>query len=97
VVAELLFIASVGMTTRSRVGERIGSLFGRPKMDASKEAKRDSNDAEKLKSVETHTSAIAGEIDLAGSHQLERGLKSRHIQFLALGGAIGTYVTKKVS
>ncbi|RFU26414.1 hypothetical protein B7463_g9921, partial [Scytalidium lignicola] len=25
-----------------------------------------------------------------GHHQLERGLKSRHIQFLALGGAIGT-------
>ncbi|KAJ4160598.1 hypothetical protein NW754_003718 [Fusarium falciforme] len=31
------------------------------------------------------------EYNLANSHdQLERGLKSRHIQFLALGGAIGT-------
>ncbi|KAF2160226.1 hypothetical protein M409DRAFT_70580 [Zasmidium cellare ATCC 36951] len=30
------------------------------------------------------------EIDLSGGHQLERGLKSRHIQFFALGGAIGT-------
>ncbi|KAL8354950.1 hypothetical protein RB601_000643 [Gaeumannomyces tritici] len=32
-----------------------------------------------------------GTEDLLGKHnQLERGLKSRHIQFLALGGAIGT-------
>lgn len=31
------------------------------------------------------------EYNLAGTHdQLERGLQSRHIQFLALGGAIGT-------
>ncbi|KAF9439122.1 hypothetical protein BGZ76_011360 [Entomortierella beljakovae] len=31
------------------------------------------------------------ELNLAGKHdQLARGLKSRHIQFLALGGAIGT-------
>ncbi|KAI0475624.1 proline-specific permease [Xylariaceae sp. FL0804] len=35
-------------------------------------------------------SNTAGEIDLAAGHQLQRGLKSRHIQFLALGGAIGT-------
>jgi yeast amino acid transporter len=28
-----------------------------------------------------------GEVDLSRGHQLERGLKSRHIQFLALGGA----------
>ncbi|KAF2859108.1 hypothetical protein K470DRAFT_109188 [Piedraia hortae CBS 480.64] len=33
---------------------------------------------------------LPGEINLDASHQLERGLKSRHIQFLALGGAIGT-------
>ncbi|GAP85148.1 putative amino-acid permease inda1 [Rosellinia necatrix] len=32
----------------------------------------------------------AGEVNLAQGHQLQRGLKSRHIQFLALGGAIGT-------
>ncbi|KAK3072312.1 hypothetical protein LTR53_007045 [Teratosphaeriaceae sp. CCFEE 6253] len=31
-----------------------------------------------------------GKINLATNHQLERGLKSRHIQFIALGGAIGT-------
>ncbi|KOS21101.1 putative proline-specific permease put4 [Escovopsis weberi] len=32
-----------------------------------------------------------GEYDLAGDgERLERGLKSRHLQFLALGGAIGT-------
>ncbi|KAI1826283.1 amino-acid permease inda1 [Xylaria intraflava] len=30
------------------------------------------------------------EMNLAPGHQLQRGLKSRHIQFLALGGAIGT-------
>jgi len=28
-----------------------------------------------------------GEVDLSRGRQLERGLKSRHIQFLALGGA----------
>ncbi len=31
-----------------------------------------------------------GGLDVLSNHQLERGLKSRHIQFLALGGAIGT-------
>lgn len=31
-----------------------------------------------------------GEISLVSDEQLHRGLKSRHIQFLALGGAIGT-------
>ncbi|WPH00025.1 amino acid permease [Acrodontium crateriforme] len=39
----------------------------------------------------TKTHSINGiQIDLGSEHQLERGLKSRHIQFLALGGAIGT-------
>ncbi|KAK4902066.1 hypothetical protein LTR27_000968 [Elasticomyces elasticus] len=38
----------------------------------------------------SQTQSAKGEIDLAASHQLERGLKSRHIQFIALGGAIGT-------
>ncbi|KAK7755416.1 hypothetical protein SLS62_002643 [Diatrype stigma] len=33
---------------------------------------------------------VIGDISLAQTDQLERGLKSRHIQFLALGGAIGT-------
>ncbi|KAK3951432.1 amino acid permease/ SLC12A domain-containing protein [Pseudoneurospora amorphoporcata] len=33
---------------------------------------------------------IDGTISLDANHQLQRGLKSRHIQFLALGGAIGT-------
>ncbi|KAI1759207.1 proline-specific permease [Hypoxylon sp. FL1150] len=31
-----------------------------------------------------------GEMNLETEHQLKRGLRSRHIQFLALGGAIGT-------
>ncbi|KAF2968211.1 hypothetical protein GQX73_g5377 [Xylaria multiplex] len=35
-------------------------------------------------------SATLGQVSLERGHQLERGLKSRHIQFLALGGAIGT-------
>ncbi|KAI1358184.1 amino-acid permease inda1 [Xylaria arbuscula] len=35
-------------------------------------------------------SKSVGDVNLEQSHQLERGLKSRHIQFLALGGAIGT-------
>ncbi|KAK1085606.1 hypothetical protein LTR48_004379 [Friedmanniomyces endolithicus] len=38
----------------------------------------------------SQTRDVTGSIDLAASHQLERGLKSRHIQFIALGGAIGT-------
>ncbi|KAI1429025.1 amino-acid permease inda1 [Xylaria sp. FL1777] len=42
------------------------------------------------KSLDRSVSASAGEVNLAQNHQLERGLKSRHIQFLALGGAIGT-------
>lgn len=37
-----------------------------------------------------HTQGPGAGIDLLSNHQLERGLKSRHIQFLALGGAIGT-------
>ncbi|KAK0869974.1 hypothetical protein LTS02_002749 [Friedmanniomyces endolithicus] len=38
----------------------------------------------------SQTRDVTGSIDLAASDQLERGLKSRHIQFIALGGAIGT-------
>ena len=38
----------------------------------------------------TKTHAFVDQIDHLGNYQLERGLKSRHIQFLALGGAIGT-------
>jgi amino acid transporter len=38
-----------------------------------------------------HQPVQNGEYNLAAEHdQLARGLKSRHIQFLALGGAIGT-------
>lgn len=40
-----------------------------------------------------HSSASSitdNELNLSQGHQLQRGLKSRHIQFLALGGAIGT-------
>ncbi|KAK5131909.1 hypothetical protein LTR08_000497 [Meristemomyces frigidus] len=40
--------------------------------------------------VRQTVSSGEGEVTLSGSHHLERGLKSRHIQFLALGGAIGT-------
>ncbi|CZT15155.1 probable proline-specific permease (proline transport protein) [Ramularia collo-cygni] len=40
--------------------------------------------------TKTHSMTGWHEIDLSGGNQLERGLKSRHIQFLALGGAIGT-------
>ncbi|KAI1347064.1 amino-acid permease inda1 [Xylaria sp. FL0043] len=42
------------------------------------------------KALDRSISTSAGEVNLTQSHQLERGLKSRHIQFLALGGAIGT-------
>lgn len=48
-------------------------------------------DAFNLDMEKTHS--ITGQatvINLAEGAQLERGLKSRHIQFLALGGAIGT-------
>lgn len=48
------------------------------------------NDGQKQDLNITQTQSYAGTIDLAASHQLERGLKSRHIQFIALGGAIGT-------
>ncbi|OAQ96153.1 hypothetical protein LLEC1_03596 [Akanthomyces lecanii] len=41
--------------------------------------------------IEASQPAETAEFNLANKHdQLERGLKSRHIQFLALGGAIGT-------
>ncbi|KAI8631456.1 amino-acid permease inda1 [Xylariaceae sp. FL1651] len=42
------------------------------------------------KPMDRSISSSAGEVNLAQGHQLQRGLKSRHIQFLALGGAIGT-------
>ncbi|KAI0813861.1 amino-acid permease inda1 [Xylaria sp. FL0064] len=42
------------------------------------------------KGLDRSVSTSAGEVNLTQSHQLQRGLKSRHIQFLALGGAIGT-------
>lgn len=52
---------------------------------------RDGSDYEpKDAAIEPTLSSGFGEVDVAGTHQLERGLKSRHIQFLALGGAIGT-------
>ncbi|KAI1643653.1 proline-specific permease [Daldinia loculata] len=40
--------------------------------------------------IDRTTSNQIGEMNLESGHQLKRGLKSRHIQFLALGGAIGT-------
>ncbi|KAI1086339.1 proline-specific permease [Rostrohypoxylon terebratum] len=45
---------------------------------------------ESKEELERTASNRIGEMNLASGHQLERGLKSRHIQFLALGGAIGT-------
>lgn len=43
------------------------------------------------KGTRSSASSIAdNELNLSQGHQLQRGLKSRHIQFLALGGAIGT-------
>ncbi|KAI5859805.1 proline-specific permease [Durotheca rogersii] len=43
-----------------------------------------------VKNLERPKSSRVGEMNLESTHQLKRGLKSRHIQFLALGGAIGT-------
>ncbi|KAI8961477.1 proline-specific permease [Daldinia sp. FL1419] len=40
--------------------------------------------------LDRSASSRVGEMNLESGHQLKRGLKSRHIQFLALGGAIGT-------
>lgn len=52
---------------------------------------RDDKVASSLEAPETgaepKTLPSAGEVNLAQGHQLQRGLKSRHIQFLALGGA----------
>ncbi|KAI2606771.1 proline-specific permease [Hypoxylon sp. NC1633] len=42
------------------------------------------------KGLDRTLSHRVGEMNLETDHQLQRGLKSRHIQFLALGGAIGT-------
>ncbi|KAI1437327.1 amino-acid permease inda1 [Xylaria sp. CBS 124048] len=42
------------------------------------------------RTISTSTSGAGEQLDLAQGHQLRRGLKSRHIQFMALGGAIGT-------
>jgi yeast amino acid transporter len=37
--------------------------------------------------IDTGIPNAEGKMDLDVGHQLQRGLKSRHIQFLALGGA----------
>ena len=42
---------------------------------------------ESKEELERTASNRIGEMNLASGHQLKRGLKSRHIQFLALGGA----------
>ncbi|KAM5342779.1 hypothetical protein ACJ41O_013745 [Fusarium nematophilum] len=57
------------------------------------EAKHGAKDADVPVELQQKTSCPgeSTEFNLANRHdQLERGLKSRHIQFLALGGAIGT-------
>lgn len=50
----------------------------------------DSGRGESEPKLDRTASNRIGEMNLASGHQLKRGLKSRHIQFLALGGAIGT-------
>ncbi|KAI1099052.1 proline-specific permease [Jackrogersella minutella] len=48
------------------------------------------SEGEPKEELERTASNRIGEMSLTSNHQLKRGLKSRHIQFLALGGAIGT-------
>ncbi|KXS93681.1 hypothetical protein AC578_3182 [Pseudocercospora eumusae] len=48
------------------------------------------HDEEKIAHSIAGSASTSHELDLSDGHQLERGLKSRYIQFLALGGAIGT-------
>ncbi|KAJ1325715.1 hypothetical protein MN608_08909 [Microdochium nivale] len=50
----------------------------------------EANEHGRQEKFDTTAPSAAGHVDLAAGHQLQRGLKSRHIQFLALGGAIGT-------
>lgn len=52
--------------------------------------KRHPFDLDEVEKTRVYASTTSLEIDLSGEHQIERGLKSRHVQFLALGGAIGT-------
>ncbi|KAI0458912.1 amino-acid permease inda1 [Xylaria acuta] len=59
--------------------DKVGTSLGAPEAGA-----------EPKMSLDRSVSASAGDVNLSQGHQLERGLKSRHIQFLALGGAIGT-------
>ncbi|OTA98078.1 hypothetical protein M426DRAFT_326271 [Hypoxylon sp. CI-4A] len=59
-------------------------------MGNSIEADEASHGAYGSKELDRTASNQVGEMNFAGDHQLTRGLKSRHIQFLALGGAIGT-------
>ncbi|TVY86028.1 Proline-specific permease, partial [Lachnellula willkommii] len=47
-------------------------------------------DSKEFKTEELETNNEFNLVPGQGNKQLERGLKSRHIQFLALGGAIGT-------
>jgi amino acid transporter len=44
------------------------------------EAKGGEYGSEEINMTKTHTTTGINEIDLSGGHQLERGLKSRHIQ-----------------
>ncbi|SMY29697.1 unnamed protein product [Zymoseptoria tritici ST99CH_1A5] len=59
-------------------------------MDDLESKRYDYGETSAMDLTKTNTMTGINEIDLSGGHQLERGLKSRHIQFLALGGAIGT-------
>ncbi|KAI2631468.1 proline-specific permease [Hypomontagnella submonticulosa] len=58
---------------------------------AADEARHGEAEPKQLDRIASNENEIEiGEVNLRSRHQLQRGLKSRHIQFLALGGAIGT-------
>ncbi|KAI0205963.1 amino acid permease [Astrocystis sublimbata] len=63
--------------------DKVGMAYGGPQDGHD-------HDYEPKHSFDRSISPSVGEVNLSSNNQLERGLKSRHIQFLALGGAIGT-------
>lgn len=55
---------------------------------AADEARHGEAEPKQLDRIASNENEIEiGEVNLRSRHQLQRGLKSRHIQFLALGGA----------
>lgn len=55
--------------------------------DGSFAEKQGGGEALDVASFNNQGQIVDGTISLDTTHQLQRGLKSRHIQFLALGGA----------